>query len=79
MLTIIKVFMSYSYSACGNREHPVNLQTKSVCKLSFQLSFQIYCLLAKTEGERETFFGRVLEGGPHCKIITWLMEVRDQI
>ena len=79
MLTIIKVFISYSYSVCGNREHSVNLQTKSVCKLSFQLSFHIYILLVQTEGERETFFGKVQEGGPHCKTITWLIEIRNEI
>ena len=46
---------------------------KQISKLSFQLSFQIYSLLVQTEGERETFFGRVQEGGPHCNIITWLI------
>ena len=56
MLTIIKVFISYSYSASGNREHPVNFQSKSVYKLSVQLRFQIYCVLAQTEGERDLFW-----------------------
>ena len=50
--------------------------SKQISKLSFQLSFQIYSLLAQTEGERKTFFGwRVQEGGLHCEIIpesTWL-------
>ena len=54
---------------------PVNFQNKSAYKLSFQLSFQTYSLLAQTEGERETFFGRVQEGGPHCNIITWLVHM----
>ena len=35
--------------------------------------FQIYSLLVQTEEERETFFGKVQEGGPHCNIITWLI------
>ena len=35
--------------------------SKQISKLSFQLSFQIYSLLAQTEGERKTF----LDGG--CK------------
>ena len=46
---------------------------KSISKLSFQLSFQICSLLAQTDEERKAFFGRVQEGGPHCKIITWLI------
>ena len=54
-------------------EHPVNFQNKSVNKLSFQLSLEKYYLLAQTEGEKETFFGRVQEGGPYCNIITWLI------
>ena len=43
-------------------------------KLSFQLSVQIYSLLAQAEVERTALFGRVQEGGPHCKIITWSMQ-----
>ena len=49
--------------------------SKQINKLSFQLSFRIYSLLAQTEGERKTFIGRAQEGGPHCEIIlksTWL-------
>ena len=46
------------HSTCGNREDPVNFQNKSVNYSPFNLVF------AKTEGERETFFGRVQEGGP---------------
>ena len=57
-----------------NVHHPIpTLPVGTVYKLSFRLSFQIYSLLAQTEGERETFFGRVQEGGPHCNIITWLI------
>ena len=56
MLTIIKVFISYSYCASGNGEHPVNFQTKSVYKFSVQLSFQIYCVLAQTKEERDLFW-----------------------
>ena len=33
--------------------------SKQISKLSFQLSFQIYSVLAQTEGERKVFFGRV--------------------
>ena len=50
--------------------------SKQISKLSFQLSFQIYSLLAETEEETKTFFGwRVQKGGPHCEIVpksTWL-------
>ena len=38
----------------GNRKHPGNFY-KKVSKLSFQLSVQVYSLLAQTEGEREVF------------------------
>ena len=72
MLTSIKMFIIL-FLLCGNREHPVNFQNKSVYKLFFQLSFQIYSLLPQTEGERKTFSGQVQEGGPHCNIITWLI------
>ena len=72
MLTIIKMYIIL-FLLCLWEQDPVNFQNKSVYKLSFQLSFQIYSLLAQTEGERETFFGRVQEGGPHCNIITWLI------
>ena len=72
MLTIIKtyiiLFLLYLWE-----QDPVNFQKKSVFKLSFQLSFQINSLLPQTEEERETFFGRVQEGRPHCNIIIWLI------
>ena len=42
---------------------------KQISKISFHLSFQIYSLLAQTEGERKAFFGKVEERGPHCEII----------
>ena len=71
MLTIIKLLIILFLLCLW--EHPVIFQ------LSFQLGFQIYSLLAKTEGERDTFFGRVQEGGLHCNIITWLIKVRDEI
>ena len=70
MLTIMKVFIIYPIPIL-----PVGTGTpwqfsKQISKLSFHLSFQIYSLLAQTEGERKTFFGwRVQKGGPHCEII----------
>ena len=77
MLTIIKVLIiikvfhhAIPTLPVGTAEHPVNFQKKSVYKLSFQLSLQIYSLLAQTEGERETFSGQVQEGEPHCNITT---------
>ena len=39
--------------------------SKQISKLSFQLSFQIYSLLAQTEGERKTFFGWRVQKGDH--------------
>ena len=72
MLTIIKMYIILFLLGLWEQD-PVNFRNKSVYKLSFQLSFQIYSLLAQTEGERKTFFGRVQEGGPHCNIITWLI------
>ena len=78
MLTIIKFFVILFLLCLWKQgsNYPVSFQNKSVYKLSFQLSFQIYSLLAQTEGERETFFGRVQEGRPHCNIITWLISKR---
>ena len=55
--------------------------SKQINKLSFQLSFQIYSLLAQTKGERKTFSGwRVQKGGPHCEIIPQehLVVMRDE-
>ena len=72
MLTIIKMYIIL-FLLCLWEQDPVNFQNKSVYKPSFQLSFQIYSLLAQTEGERATFFGRMQEDGPHCNIITWLI------
>ena len=38
---------------------------KQISKLSFQLSFQIYSLLAQTVEERKAFFGRRVQKGDH--------------
>ena len=74
MLTIIKVFIILFLLYLWEQGSTLSFfQNKSVYKLSFQLSFQIYSFLVQTEGERETFFGRVQEGGPQCNIITWLI------
>ena len=51
--------------------HPI--RTLPVGTGSIQLSFQIYYFLAQREGERKAFFGKVQEGWPHWKIITWLI------
>ena len=76
MLTIIKVFITLFLFCLWEHTGTPWQFSKQISKLSFQLSFQIYSLLAQTEGERKTFFGwRVQKGGPHCEIIpksTWL-------
>ena len=75
MLTLIKVFIIL-FLLCQWEQETAYQFSKQICKLSFQLSFQIYSLLvqiysllAQTERERKAFFGRVQEGGPHCEII----------
>ena len=55
MLTIIKVFIILFLFCMWEQKHPVNFQNKSVYKLSFQLIFQIYSLLAQTEGKERPF------------------------
>ena len=50
--------------------------SKQISKLSFQMIFEIYSLLAQTEAGKKGFFGRMQEGGPHCEIIPkslWLI------
>ena len=74
MLTIIKVFIILLLLCQWEQGTPWQF-SKQISKLSFQLSFHIYSLLAKTERERKAFFGRVQGGGPDCQIIlksTWL-------
>ena len=73
MLTIIKVFIILFLLCQWEQGAPWQF-SKQIGKLSFQLSFQIYSLLAQTEGERKAFFLRVQEGGPHCKIIILLIQ-----
>ena len=68
MLTIIKLFIIQFLPCLWEQGTPWQF-SKQISKLSFQLSFQIYSLLAQTKGERKAFFARVQEGGPHCKII----------
>ena len=60
MLTIIKEFIILFLFCLWEQRTPWQF-SKQISKLSFQLSFQIYYLLAQTEGERKTF----LDGG--CK------------
>ena len=69
MLTIIKVFIILFLLCLWEQGAPNQFPKKSVYKLSFQLSFQIYYLLAQTEEEIETFFGRVQEGD-HIAILS---------
>ena len=71
MLTIIKVFVILFLLCLWEQGTPWQF-SKQISKLSFQLSFQIYSLLAQTKGERKAFFERLQEGGPHCTIMTWL-------
>ena len=68
MLTVIKVFIIL-FLLCQWEQGAPWQDSKQICKLSFQLSFQIYSLLAQTEREKRAFFGRVQEGRPHCEII----------
>ena len=66
MVTNIKVFMILFLLCLWEQEAPCQF-SKKISKLSFQLSFQIYSLIAQTEGEKETF----LEGckkGDHVAI-----------
>ena len=73
MLTIIKMFIILFLLCLWEQGAPCQFQNKSVYKLSFQLSSEIYSLLAQTKVERETFFGRMQERGPHGNIITWFI------
>ena len=76
MLTIIQIFLILFLLYLWEQGTPWQF-SKQFSKLSFQLSFQIYSLLAQTEGKRKVFFGRVQEGGRHCQIIpkrTWLIQ-----
>ena len=72
MLTIVKVFIILFLHCQWEQGTPWQF-SKQISKLYFQLSFQIYSVLAQTERERKVFFGRVQE--KDCKIIlksTWL-------
>ena len=55
MLTIIKVFIILFLLCLWKQGTPWNF-SKRISKLSFQLSLQIYSLLAQTEGARKAFF-----------------------
>ena len=75
MLTIIKKFIIL-FLLCLQKQGTPWQFSKQISKLSFQLSVQICSLLDQTEGERNAFFGRTQEEGPHCEIIpksTWLI------
>ena len=62
MLTITKVFIILFLLCLWEQGTPWQF-SKQISKLSFQLSFQIYSLLAQTQGERKVFFGRCKIGG----------------
>ena len=68
MLTITKVFIIL-FLLCQCEQRTPWQFSKQISKLFFQLSFQIYSLLAQTERERKAFFGRVQEEGADCEII----------
>ena len=68
MLTIAEVF-SILFLLCQWEQGAPYQFSRKINKLSFQLSFKIYSILAQTEGERKPFLRRVLEGGTHCEII----------
>ena len=61
MLTIIKVFIILFVLCLWEQGTPWQF-SKQIGKLSFQLSFQIYSLLAQTEGERKAFHGGCKKG-----------------
>ena len=66
MLTIIKVFIILFMLCQWELRQGTPWQfPKQISKLSFQLSSQIYSVLAQTERERKAFFGRVQEKGDH--------------
>ena len=61
MLTIIKVFIILFLLGLWEQGTPWQF-SKQASKISFQLSFQIYSLLAQAEGERKAFFGGCKRG-----------------
>ena len=67
MLTIIKVFIILFLLCLWEQGTPWQF-SEQISKLSFQLSFQIYSLLAQTEGERNTFFGECKKGDHIMKL-----------
>ena len=56
MLIVIKVFIILFLLCLWEQGTPWQF-SKQISKLSFQLSFQIYCLIAQIEGERKAFYG----------------------
>ena len=55
MVTIMNVFTSYSYSACGNREHPAgNFQNESLT-FPFNCVSRYILILAKLKGRGNPF------------------------
>ena len=61
MLTVIKVF-SILFLLCLWKQGTPWQFSKQISKLSFQLSFQIYSLLAQTEGEKGLFWKGARKG-----------------
>ena len=62
-VTIIKCSSSYSYSACGNREHPGNFQNKSVSSpFSWMSSYILF--LAKLKRRGRSFLEGARRGAP---------------
>ena len=62
MLIIIKVFIILFLLILWEQGTPWKFP-KQISKLSFQLSFQIYSLLAQTVGERKNVFGKMQKRG----------------
>ena len=66
MLTITKVFLILFLLYLWEQGAPCQFSKQISKLLYFQLSLQIYSLLAQTEGERETFFKK----GDHIAILS---------
>ena len=76
MLTIIKVLIILFLLCLWEQEAPSQF-SKQISKLSFQLSFQIYSLLAQTEGGKKDLFGKGARRGTTLQDYH-LVDIRDE-
>ena len=79
MSSIIKLFITLS-PLCLWEQGTSWQFSKQISKLSFQLNFQIFSLLAETEEERKTFYDRFQEGGTTLRDYPQehLVDIRDE-